>query len=122
MHRSIANDVTWRRCPVGAGRSRPASKKRKVKSEWTITKHAAGWAGIIRWCNRSWHISFSRACASGLKKVPALTTAQAHQLVICALQDDDQLTIDTIAIIEYRQRRNHAAYCSHRKQTLKRLR
>jgi len=39
-----------------------------------------------------------------------------------AAQDDDQRSTDTIAIIEYRQRRNHAAYYSQRKQTLKRLR
>jgi DDE superfamily endonuclease len=44
--------------PWSSGRLRPASKKPRVKSAWTITRRAAGWAGIIICCNRTWPISF----------------------------------------------------------------
>ena len=49
-----------------------------------------------------------------------MTTAQARVLMTSALQDDDAHLADTLARVEYQQRRNHAAYRSHRKTTLKR--
>ena len=51
------------------------------------------------------------------KKSPALTTAQARQLAARAIEDELERLPDLAAILDYRQRRNHAAYCSHRKQT-----
>jgi SRSO17 transposase len=52
-----------------------------------------------------------------LKKTPALTIAQARQLVASALDGDPKVLTKTIAITAYHQRRNHAAYCSHCKRT-----
>lgn len=49
-----------------------------------------------------------------------MTTAQARALIASALQDDEAHLADTLARVEYQQRRNHAAYCSHRQTTLKR--
>ena len=51
------------------------------------------------------------------KKSPALTTAQARQLAARAIQDEAASVPDLSAILHYRQSRNHAAYCSHRKRT-----
>jgi hypothetical protein len=54
------------------------------------------------------------------KKTPALTTAQAHQLVAYVIRDEMDRLSDILAIIDYRQRQNYAAYRSHRKRTLRR--
>lgn len=51
------------------------------------------------------------------KKTPALTIAQARQLVASALNGDPQVLIQASAITAYYQRRNHAAYHSHCKRT-----
>lgn len=45
--------------------------------------------------------------------------AQARTLVADMLEDEGGAT-DMLNIIEYRQRRNHAAYVSHRKRTIRR--
>ncbi|HET8670148.1 MAG TPA: hypothetical protein VFM05_05815, partial [Candidatus Saccharimonadales bacterium] len=50
-------------------------------------------------------------------KSPALTTAQARQLVARAIQDEATGLPDLAAILHYHQSRNHAAYRSHRKRT-----
>jgi hypothetical protein len=55
------------------------------------------------------------------KKTPALTTAQARQLVAPTLTQETQPLEDALASINYHQRRNYAAYCSHRKHTQKKL-
>jgi hypothetical protein len=55
------------------------------------------------------------------KKSPALTAAQALQLVATAGKDETQCVPDLFAILHYRQCRNHAAYCSHRKRTRSQL-
>ena len=47
--------------------------------------------------------------------------AQARQLVARAIEDDTESVPDLLAIIRYRQRRNHAAYCSNRKRARSRL-
>jgi SRSO17 transposase len=52
----------------------------------------------------------------------ALTTAQARALIAQAIEEDAWPLRNVSAIIHYRQVRNHAAYRSHRKRTLKRLR
>jgi SRSO17 transposase len=52
----------------------------------------------------------------------ALTTAQARALVAQAIEEEAWPLRNVSAIISYRQSCNHAAYCSHRKRTLKRLR
>jgi len=54
------------------------------------------------------------------KKSPVLTTAQARQLIARALADELVESPDILATLAYRQQRNYAAYCSHRRQTLKR--
>ena len=46
-------------------------------------------------------------------------TPQARQLIARVLTEDIRPT-DTLAIIAYRQERNHAAYQSHRKQARQR--
>ena len=56
------------------------------------------------------------------KKSPALTTAQARQLIARAIAQRSDHLVDLGALIHYRQRRNHAAYRSHRKRTLVRHR
>lgn len=53
---------------------------------------------------------------------PALTTAQARQLIAQAIEEETFPLRNVLAILHYRQRRNHAAYCSHRKRTLERHR
>lgn len=52
----------------------------------------------------------------------ALTTAQARQLIARAIEEEAFPLRNVLTILHYQQRRNHAAYCSHRKRTLKRLR
>jgi hypothetical protein len=52
------------------------------------------------------------------QKSPALTTAQAHQLVARAIEHHSDNLCDLGDLIHYRQWRNHAAYRSHRKHTL----
>jgi SRSO17 transposase len=52
----------------------------------------------------------------------ALTTAQARALIAQAIDEEAWPLRNVSALIAYRQSRNHAAYRSHRKQTLKRLR
>ena len=56
------------------------------------------------------------------KKSPAFTTAQARQLIARAIEQHSDHLLDLGALIHYRQRRNHAAYRSHRKRTLVRHR
>jgi SRSO17 transposase len=56
------------------------------------------------------------------KNSPALTTAQARQIVARALEDDIELLQNILAVVSYHQQRNHAAYCSHRKRTISRSR
>lgn len=51
---------------------------------------------------------------------PALTTAQAHLLIAQAIAEEAWPLRNVLAILHYRQRRNYAAYRSHRKRTLKR--
>lgn len=53
--------------------------------------------------------------------MPALTTAQVRQLVANII-DEEKCLSDILAIVDYRQHRNHAAYLSHRKRTLHRHR
>ena len=55
------------------------------------------------------------------KKSPALTIAQVHQLIARAIEDARVKLPDTLAVLRYRQRRNYAAYRSHRKRTRARL-
>jgi SRSO17 transposase len=52
----------------------------------------------------------------------ALTTAQTRALIAQAIDEQAGPLRNVSAIIHYRQARNHAAYRSHRKRTLKRLR
>lgn len=54
------------------------------------------------------------------QKSPALTTAQAHQLIARALEDERDNLPDVLSILHYQQSRNHAAYGSHRKRTMAR--
>jgi hypothetical protein len=56
------------------------------------------------------------------QKSPALTVPQAHQLIAQAIEEATRPLRDVLAIVHYRQRRNHAAYRSPRKRTLQRLR
>jgi SRSO17 transposase len=51
---------------------------------------------------------------------PALTTAQARLLIAQAIAEEAWPLRNVLAILHYRQRRNYAAYRSHRKRTLKR--
>jgi hypothetical protein len=65
---------------------------------------------------------FDSSAPPASKKSPALTTAQAHQLVARAIHDEASCLPDLAAILHYHQCRNHAAYCSHRKRTRSQLR
>jgi hypothetical protein len=48
--------------------------------------------------------------------------AQARQLVAHAIEQGLVDCLDLMATLDYVQRRNHAAYRSHRKRTLKKYR
>ena len=50
------------------------------------------------------------------KKLPALTTAQARQLVAPTLMDEMSTSQNGLTSILYHQQRNYAAYRSHRKR------
>ena len=54
--------------------------------------------------------------ASLQKKLPALTTAQARQLVAPTLMDEMSTSQNGLTSILYHQQRNYAAYRSHRKR------
>ncbi len=58
----------------------------------------------------------------GESQEAALTTAQARQLIAQAIEEEVFPLRNVLAILHYRQRRNYAAYCTHRKRTLDRLR
>lgn len=84
---------------------------------------------IRSWCG--WHHHMAQTFLAHLfpmrlrflfRKSPALTTAQARQIVARALEDDIELFQDILAVVNYHQQRNHAAYCSHRKRTISRTR
>jgi hypothetical protein len=51
-----------------------------------------------------------------------MTVPQAHEVIAQAIDEAARPLRDVLAIVHYRQRRNHAAYRSHRKRALKRLR
>jgi hypothetical protein len=82
-------------------------------------KRAPGGVGITIWPKPFWPIISWCKSASSLKKSPALTTAQARQLV-ASIIDEEKNCPDILDVIDYCQRRNHAAYQSHRKRTLQR--
>jgi hypothetical protein len=50
-----------------------------------------------------------------------LTIAQARQLLAQAIEEDRINFPDILAVLEYRQRRNYAAYRSHRKRARAKL-
>jgi len=52
------------------------------------------------------------------KKLTALTIAQARQLVAPTITEETRVSGDSLPSINYHQRRNFAAYCSHRKHNL----
>src|SRR5262245_42138295 len=92
-----------------------------MKSGWIITKPAPGQLGIATWRRPPWRTcSWSAGVCNG-KKSPALTVPQAHQVIAQAIDEATRPLRDVLAIVHYRQRRNHAAYRSHRKRTLKKL-
>ena len=55
------------------------------------------------------------------KKSPALTLAQAQRLLATILEQGKMTPEKALAILAYRQKRNHEAYRAHRKTTLRRL-
>ena len=55
------------------------------------------------------------------KKAPALTLPQVYQLLVTVLPRPQFDAAAVLAVITYRQRRNHAAYLSHRKRRIGRL-
>src|SRR3990172_7781360 len=104
-----------------AGRWRQPWKKARTNSAWIITRPAPGPPGIATWPTHFWRSCSSSAYAASGKKSPALTIAQARQLIAQAIDEAARPLRDVITILHYRQRRNHAAYRSHRKRTLRRL-
>jgi len=55
------------------------------------------------------------------KKSPALTVPQVRQLLMVVLPKRHLDAKTAIALIDWIQRHNYAAYCSHRRRTLRRL-
>ena len=49
------------------------------------------------------------------KKSPAITIAQARELIARALEDEQDHRLDILSIITGQQKRNYAAYLSHRR-------
>jgi len=95
----------------------------------TIFEEAKGEVGMDHYETRTWagwhhHMAqtflahhFLIRVRAQLKKSPALTTAQARQLV-AQIIDTDKCQSEVFDLIEYHQQRNYAAYQSHRKHTL----
>jgi hypothetical protein len=95
----------------------------------TIFEEAKGEIGMDHYETRTWvgwhhHMAqtflahhFLMQVRAQLKKSPALTTAQAHQLV-AQIIDTEKCRSEVFDLIEYRQQRNYAAYQAHRKHTL----
>jgi hypothetical protein len=57
----------------------------------------------------------------GEKKSPALTLPQVRQLLVVVLPKRHVDAEMAIALIDWIQRHNYAAYCSHRRRILRRL-
>ena len=91
----------------------------------TVLEEGKGEVGMDHYETRTWvgwyhhmahvflaHLFLVRQLLQ-FKKTPAMTIAQARQLVTSALEDDPLMLTRTIAITLYHQCRNHAAYRSH---------
>ena len=56
-----------------------------------------------------------------LKKSPALTLSQARRIIAQVIRDEIGDGLDILECLHYQQTRNHRAYLSHCKRTLRRL-
>lgn len=100
----------------------------------TILEEGKGQVGLDHNETRTWlgwHHHLSHAFLAQLFLIhlrlrwpdrAALTTAQARLLIAQAIAEEAGPLRNVLAIVHYRQRRNYAAYRSHRKRTLKRQR
>ncbi len=94
----------------------------------TALEEDKGEAGMDQYESRSWvswhhqmaHAFLAHLCLVHLcrvfKKSPAMAIAQARELIARALEDEQDHRPDILSIITYQQKRNYAAYLSHRRR------
>ena len=100
----------------------------------TAIEECKGDVGLDHYETRSWqgwhhHISLTLLAHHFLvrlrlklqDKAPALTVPQVRQMLQVVLPKKDFSAADVLELIARTQRRNHAAYVSHRKRTVQRL-
>jgi SRSO17 transposase len=91
--------------------------KGKPNSGWTTMKCANTRGGTTICSRRCWRISFCGGSSGAWgKKAPALTVSQLRTILDVVLPLRTYTIDDVLAFVAWVQRRNHAAYLSHRKR------
>ena len=111
--KTFASDdaVPWVSVNLGEGAKNPITAEVKCVR---VFERRAGPPGRESWL-------YIRRFADGKIKTPVLTLSQARMLVAVVAASRVETIEDAIAFVEYRLRRNHVAWMSHRKRKLEGL-